>query len=466
MKSFRVRLLTGLTALVAAACAVTGLFVYLTAADTVRSDIDRLVQDRAFMLARSVAPYRPALQPWMESFLETDRQRLFVQLFDADGALIAKSANLSNAVPLSETARRGAENRLTALTETVRRSDGEMMRLATFQIPQFINNPGELRGFAQAGILLRDREARLRALIAWLVVGGIGTVGLTWGVAALLLNHWLRTINAASESAHRIGTQGRLHERLFIPAQDDELARLAITFNELLDRLETAYNSQQRLIADASHELRTPLTVLRGEIEVALRRERTAGEYRDVLQSAREEIERLSRLAENLLALARVDAGEGVAAREPVELAALCHEVVLKLAPVAQGSGIAVSVEASQTVEIPGDRVALEQVFANLVENAIRYSPRGESVTVRIASEAGEACVTVSDTGPGIPAEHLPHLCERFYRVDKARSREHGGAGLGLAIVKTFVEAHGGRLDIRSAVGSGSAFTVFLPLPL
>jgi heavy metal sensor kinase len=345
----------------------------------------------------------------------------------------------------------------------VTRKDGELVRLATVPVSFYRDGRQQITGFAQCAVLVRDREARLRTLRQWLVIGGVATVAAVWLVALLLLNHWLRTVDAASESAHLIGAQGRLRERLFVPPQDDELARLARTFNELLDRLEAAHTTQQRFLADASHELRTPLTVLRGEIEVALRRERTGEDYREVLQSAREEIERLSKLTENLLALARADAGEGVAAREQVDLSALCQEVARKLAGLSGLAGVTITVSAPTPAVVHGDSVALERVLANLVENALRYSPRGEGVTLTVATESGAAVVRVRDTGPGIPAEHLPHLFERFYRVDKARSREFGGAGLGLSIVEALVTAHGGKVSVASEVGQGTEFCVRLP---
>ncbi|NBV22318.1 MAG: HAMP domain-containing protein [Proteobacteria bacterium] len=463
MNTFRFRLLLGLTVLTTVAVAAFGVFVHLTAADAVRADIDRLVQDRAFMLSKATYAGNPQLQPWMESFLESDKQRLFVQLYGIEGNLIAKSANLADPLPLSEAARRSVETSHAGHTETVTRKDGELVRLATVPVSFYRDGRQQITGFAQCAVLVRDREARLRTLRQWLVIGGVATVAAVWLVALLLLNHWLRTVDAASESAHLIGAQGRLRERLFVPPQDDELARLARTFNELLDRLEAAHTTQQRFLADASHELRTPLTVLRGEIEVALRRERTGEDYREVLQSAREEIERLSKLTENLLALARADAGEGVAAREQVDLSALCQEVARKLAGLSGLAGVTITVSAPTPAVVHGDSVALERVLANLVENALRYSPRGEGVTLTVATESGAAVVRVRDTGPGIPAEHLPHLFERFYRVDKARSREFGGAGLGLSIVEALVTAHGGKVSVASEVGQGTEFCVRLP---
>ena len=464
MKSFRTRLLLSLSLLTAVILAAFALLVHITAGDLVRVDIDRLVQDRALVLSKATFAGNPALQPWMESVLETDRQKLFVQLFDAQGKPLAKSPNLAEYLPLSASAMRAVETTTTAYTETLQRADGEAVRVATVPITYYRDGRSQLTGFAQAGVLLREREANLQKLHFWLIIGVVAGTFVVLIVAYLLLNQWLRTIAAASESAHRIGMQANLRERLFVPQEDDELARLAKTFNELLDRLEASLHSQQRFLADASHELRTPLTVLRGEIEVALRRERAGEEYREILQSSREEIERLSRLTENLLALARADAGEGVAAREQVDLAVLCHEVTRKLSSLSDERKVSIAVHAPSAVIMRGDSLALERVLANLVENALRYSPKGEQVTLTAGVEEGVGFVHVADTGPGIPSEHLPHLFERFYRVDKARSREFGGAGLGLSIVKAFVEAHGGSVVVASELGKGTVFTVRVPL--
>jgi signal transduction histidine kinase len=216
-------------------------------------------------------------------------------------------------------------------------------------------------------------------------------------------------------------------------------------------------------VADASHELRTPLTILRGEIDVALRRPRTPAEYAEVLQSSREEIERLSRLTNNLLMLARADAGNALVRREMVDVAAIAGDVCAKLALFSEERKVSLFCEANQPAIVSADPVALEQIVFNLVENALRYTPPGESARVRVASGDETVTVEVADHGGGIAPEHLPRLFERFYRVDEARSREFGGAGLGLSIVKTLAEAHGGQVEVRSILGQGSTFTVSLP---
>lgn len=464
MKSFRARLVLSFTVLTTAVSALVGAWMYQTSAEALRIDLDRMLRDRAFVLSKVVTPMNMRLQPWMESFLETDKTGLRAQVVGPDGQVLAQSANLAEALPLSDAARQAAATTVSSFTETVPLRDGTSMRLATVPVTTFRDGQNIVLGYAQAALPEAMRGQRLKSLLARTAGTVIAAAVIAWLLAKLLARTWLRSVDAAAESAHRIGSGQTLRERLFVPSDEDEIAKLARAFNALLDKLESAHGTQQRFLADASHELRTPLTVLRGEIDVALRRERLAEEYREVLDSSREEIERLTKLTENLLALARSDAGEGIVTREAVDLAALCERVRATLAPQAEPKRIVLTVEAPSAVWVSGDPVALERVCRNLVENAICYSPAGEHVALRVAAEGDDAVLSVEDTGPGIGAEHLPHLFERFYRVDMARARQQGGAGLGLAIVQALVKAHGGSVAVSSVVGRGTVFTVRLPL--
>lgn len=464
MKSFRARLVISFTLLTAAVTALLCAWVSQLTSDALRDDIDRLIRDRAYVLSRAVTGMSLRLQPWMEAILETDRLGIRAQVLDADGKVATQSANLAAPLPFSEAAKNAAATSITAFTETLPGPDGTAMRIATVPVSVFRDGKNVILGYSQVALPEAVRDSRLRTLRAGFGVA-IATSALAACVlASLLVQGWLRTVDAAAESARRIGSGHNLRERLFVPANEDDLARLARAFNELLDRLESAHGTQQRFLADASHELRTPLTVLRGEIEVALRRERPAADYRDVLESSREEIERLSRLTENLLALARSDAGEALTAAEPVELGALCEKVRASLAARAAAAEVSIEIQAPEPLWVTGDALALERICWNLADNALRYSPAGETVTLRLERAGASASLQVEDEGLGISAEHLPHLFERFYRVDKARARQDGGAGLGLAIVKALVTAHGGEVRVASTVGKGSVFTVLLPL--
>jgi heavy metal sensor kinase len=264
---------------------------------------------------------------------------------------------------------------------------------------------------------------------------------------------------AAMEMEHR-----HLDRRVVPPRPDDEIGRLAGAFNEMLSRLDQSFRQIQQFSADASHELKTPLTTIRGEAEVALMGEHTPEEYRRTLRSIVEEVERVGAVVDNLLTLARADADQLALRREPVAL----HETVMAvfegLEGAARRKGVALDLEEIEEIDCDGDPLWLQQVATNLVANAIKYTPAGGRVWIGLLREDGWACLTVRDSGVGIPAEHLPHIFDRFYRVDAARSRDSGGTGLGLSIVRWAVEAHGGTVCAESEVGKGSMFTVRLPV--
>lgn len=464
MNSLRVRLLVGFGLVLALALAGFGALAYLLVARGSNADLDDLLKTKAFLAKQHADFKKPNIIVALEQVADFDRGGFFLQLFGPDGSLVNKSAKLAEPIALSETTRRGAAQRGDTLLEDAVDARGRPVRLATAARYEQFDSSQPLIGFVQVGVSVGARDQRLQSLLKWLLVIGPLAFLAALAVAWFQIERWLGALAAVEDTARRISAETLSRQRVFVAPGDTELARLAQSFNELLDRLETAYATQQRFIADASHELRTPLTILRGEIEVALRKPRGADDYREVLQSNREEIERLGRLVENLLTLAAADAGEALSRRETVDLSALSRSVTERLADAALAKGIVLHLQADAPVEVSGDSAALERVFFNLVENAIRYTPSGETVTVRVSAEDNHAQVEVADTGAGIAPEHLPHLFERFYRVDKARSRELGGVGLGLSIVKALVEAHGGSVAVQSELGHGSRFLVRLPL--
>ena len=267
-----------------------------------------------------------------------------------------------------------------------------------------------------------------------------------------------------TQSARAIGAAADFSQRLPRPARQDELGRLATTFNDLLTRLDQAFAMQRRFLADAAHELRTPLTGIRTNVETLLRQSRGAPNERDEsLRSVLRETDRMSRLVADLLALARADAGQPLDCRR-LALDTLLLEVYQQ--EKALGQGVQLALGELEQVEIVGDRDRLKQLMLNLADNALRYTQPGGVVTLDLAQRDGSAVLRVQDTGPGIPPEHLPRIFERFYRVDEPRSRNAGGTGLGLAICKWIAEAHRGRIEVVSQVGVGSVFTVILPLPI
>jgi heavy metal sensor kinase len=257
-----------------------------------------------------------------------------------------------------------------------------------------------------------------------------------------------------------------LSSRLDITNPRDELGGLATTINDLLARLENSFKEQQRFIADASHELRTPLAVLRGETEVALGKTRTIEEYEESLTLIQEEAERLSRIVEDLFILARqpVDS-PATLTRETVVLNRAVKDCARAARVLAFRKGVRLKVEEHSTaIALTGDEDLIKRMILNLLDNAVKYTPEGGEILLSLERQNGNAQIVVRDSGIGIPEADQPRVFDRFYRVDKARSRALGGAGLGLSIVRCIVEAHGGQIEIESTPGHGSSFTVALPL--
>jgi two-component system OmpR family sensor kinase len=291
------------------------------------------------------------------------------------------------------------------------------------------------------------------------------------GLVAAALGGWwlarkaLRPVGRMTSKAQHIGID-RLDERIAVPRAPDELSHLAATLNAMLDRLERGVAEQQRFIAYASHELRTPLTVMRAELDVNLRGD-VAGPAREVLESTREEVDRMSRTVENLLTLASADEGELQLLTTPVDLRDAAVGAIRSLAPAATAKGLDLRAGDGRghdgPVVVQADAHRVHQVLVNFIENAIKYTPPGGEVRVSAWRDGDEAGITVSDTGPGIPAEARDQVFDRFFRVDRARRRTSGGSGLGLAICLEIAEAHGGRVWVESEEGRGSAFSLALP---
>jgi signal transduction histidine kinase len=328
-----------------------------------------------------------------------------------------------------------------------------------------------------------DADGQLHRLLLTLVFGGLGTIILAQIGGYWLADRAMHPVKTITQAARQIG-ETDLSRRLNLGSHD-ELGQLANTFDEMLDRLQAAFDRQRQFTADASHELRTPLTIVGIEAGRTLSSPRKAAEYRQALGLIRSENEYMSRLVNNLLTLSRMDAGQTVLKMEPLDLSDLALEVVERMAPIAKNRGVELSTGELPEIIVLGDRQYLSQMISNLVENGIKYSlAEGGKVHVETGVSAemgaeirasGYAWLRVTDNGAGIPAEHLPHLFDRFYQVDAARSRDtdsqeqatasgSSGTGLGLSIVQWIVKAHSGEIHVRSQAGEGSIFEVRLPL--
>lgn len=296
----------------------------------------------------------------------------------------------------------------------------------------------------------------------FLILAPIAVATAVFGGLALA-NKALGPVNDIAVRARKI-TAENLDQALPVPNPDDEIGRLTLTINDMIRRLHDSFAQIRQFSGDASHELRTPLTIVRGEIELALRSPKPPEEYRRVLESTLEETLRLTSIIDNLLTLAKADQGLYRAEFSEVNMKELVEELFEDSEVLAASKRIHVTVEEASPITIVGDRGRLRQLFLNLIDNAIKYTPEGGKVTIGVARQNGVAVFRVSDTGIGIPREEQGKIFDRFYRVDKARSREIGGTGLGLSIAKWIAELHRGSIDVASEPLKGSVFTVRLPV--
>jgi heavy metal sensor kinase len=316
-------------------------------------------------------------------------------------------------------------------------------------------------GVLQVGETEDDIRETLRILLTIVAIGYPLTLVLASAGGVFLAGRALRPVAEITDVARQISAED-LSERIDMDLPDDEVGRLARTFNDMIARLDEAFRRQRQFTADASHELRTPLTAIKGQAEVALQRERGAEEYRGVLAAINAEVDRMIRLTGSLLTLARADSARAIV-RERMDLGQLVADAAEQLRPAAEARGIRMDIQ-STSLPFTGDEDLLLQLVLNLTDNAIKYSNEGGHVTVSCMRDDSSALITVSDAGPGIPPEHLPHIFDRFYRIDAARGQVSGGAGLGLSISRWIAEAHGGTLTAESEPGRGSAFTARLPV--
>jgi heavy metal sensor kinase len=283
------------------------------------------------------------------------------------------------------------------------------------------------------------------------------------GGAYLLIERSLAPVTNIMNAAENISLHN-LSNRLPVATTGDKLEHLSRALNRMITRLDGAYQQASRFTADASHELRTPLTVMRGELESIMRQPHVTGELRDQIGSVLEETERLAHITAELLAIAQLEAGEAKIEHATFDLAELGQSTLEQMQLLAEEKYLAVTMDAPQPVFVVGDAARLKQVIVNLLDNAIKYTMTGGTITFSVKAAPPTAILSVKDNGIGIPSEELPHVFERFYRADKVRSRSSHGAGLGLSIVQIICQAHGGTVQVQSEKGIGTTVTVELPL--
>lgn len=452
----RARLTAWYAVVVAAIIFALGAFVVIRLTADLRARIDRELRDGATQVVRGYAAEGvPEFRDVSATVLPHGESA--AQVLAPDGEVLAGFGSFARGGPIAPAGARA--DALAGRRRTVTVSlgpHGQRFRA--------LAAPVRRRGQRQVVVVaesLRDIEAS---------AGRVRTLLLLAGPAALLatmLGGWwlarkaLLPVSRMTSQAAEIGID-RLGERIAVPPARDELAHLAVTLNAMLARLQRGVDKQNRLIADASHELRTPLAVMRAEIDVTLRDTDTPPDSRAVLESVREEVDRMSRTVDNMLTLAQLDEGRLELLTTRVSLSEVLEAAARPLRSLALAKGIRLELD-GESCEVEADAHRLHQAVTNYLENAIKFATPDGEVRATTWCRDAEAGVTVTDDGPGVPPDAREHIFDRFYRVDDARGRDLGGSGLGLAICREIAQAHGGRVWLESEVGSGSAFSLSLP---
>jgi heavy metal sensor kinase len=356
----------------------------------------------------------------------------------------------------------------TGLFTTTQTAEGEGLRILAVPVDIGIPAPPEepLPSIPPALLVIgrstKQIEQALHGLVRTLVMAVPLALALAAGGGIFLARRALKPVDKIAQTAQRIG-ESDLSQRIKVNTKD-ELGRLAATLNEMIGRLERAFQRQKQFTSDASHELRAPLAVIEAESTLALQKERPPSDYRQSLEIASREARQMSSLIDKLLTLARADAGKEQWNFAEVKLGKLITNLSTDVEALCQEKGLSFQLGQTQDLVVKGDEARLRELFMNLLDNAIRYTSTPGTIFVSFRREGQMVVVAITDTGIGIPAEDIPFIFERFYRVDKSRSRAEEGTGLGLAICRHIAEAHGGKIEVESQVGAGSTFSVWLPL--
>ncbi len=461
-RSLYFRLILWYSALVILVSLAFGAYTYHGVQSRLYSELEQTFTRRAHQIADNIlvhvhekspaeiasqirSVYSPAANNRFIRILKSDHSILYVSMKPKDG-LFDPSAI---AIPESF----DAANKIEMLPGNI--------SMLIVNVP--VTEAGELF-LIEMGAPTDEFEKTLHGLVVTLLSGLPFMILIVSAGGYLLVRRSLKPVENIRATAEQI-TFGNLSNRLPVVATGDALEHLSVTLNQMLARLEDAYQQVSRFSADASHELRTPLTIMRGELESMTQRESGLPEsLRERIGSVLEETERLSHITESLFTISRLDAGEAKAELITFDLADLVKTTTEQMSLLVEEKSIVLTVNAQQHILVKGDPARLKQVVVNLLDNAIKYTPDNGRIAISVSSTEHKAVLSFIDNGIGIPVDALPHIFERFYRADKVRSREQGGAGLGLSIVRAICQAHGGTVEIESTENKGTVCRVILPL--
>jgi len=477
MQTIRARLTASYSAALALTLSAFAAMLYLDRRNASYQDLDQRIQSEATLtagilaesyrargvLVRADTSGRPVLIADVAALLEAVPDFLIITARDSSLLFASPDARALTFQQVEQLRRLAAQPVSGRASGALRlEPDGPKIHYAV----HYLTEAGPQFGAILAGANVRTAELGPEQLLSTLAL--ILPLGL---VAALLVGSWIsrRALEPVDQIITEVReiTDGRsLHRRLAEPMVKDELGRLAGTLNQMMTRLERSFAALRRFTADASHELKTPLTVLRAGVERAITTPNVPQDTLATLEETLQEIKRMTELVDALLTLARADEGTAPLHREPVDLRTILEEARETGELLAEEAGVTMEVATpSEPVIVPVDASRIRQLILNLLTNAVKYTPAGGSVRMQLGRADGRVTVTVADTGIGIAPGDLPHIFDRFWRADSARTRtgERPGAGLGLAICKWIAEAHGGRIDVVSRPGRGTTFTVTLP---
>jgi two-component system, OmpR family, heavy metal sensor histidine kinase CusS len=454
-----------------AAYALAGLFLVCVATTSLyfvlRTELDKstdlFLEDKINVL-RTMLRDRPdnwsALREEIELESEARRyEQFYIRLLDQQNNALLTTPEMEEQLDLEQLGQqtRGKPGQ----TISMQGNDGRMFRVTSASAP--VGTQSTQTDTIQVAVDVSQKEKLLALYRLWFWIILLATFAIFPIVGYNIARHGIRPVEEMATTARHISSSN-LRERIVAEGYPFELASLAGTFNEMLDRLEESFERISRFSGDIAHDLRTPVNNIRGEAEVALARARTIDEYRDVLESNLEEAVRLSELISDLLFLARAESPLAQLNREPVNVGELLSRMREYYEASAADAGISLTTSGStDPVMAELDRTLVQRAVGNLVSNAVAHTPTGGSVVLAANAENGTVCIEVCDTGVGIPAEALPRVFDRFFRVDSSRSQASGGTGLGLAIVQSITVLHGGKVEISSELGNGTRVTLRLP---
>ena len=478
-RSIRVKIISWYVAVMAVTLFLFSLLLYHNFSSSLYEDLDDLLQSKAEGITSSIDTYLEAekmdraqhgtdkpeflkiAKRWVsERSNDPKLADIVVQIFDTRGASIISSINIPGLTVLPED-----------IYDSVVEGEGTF---DTVKVPLAGEKQAMYRAFTTP--VMRDKKAVYIIQVASPLKGIQKslynlkmvlflllplTVFLTGILGVFIANLALNPVDNIIKTIRQISMEN-LKLRIKAPQTKDEIQSLAETFNDMLDRLEDSFSSQRQFMQDVSHELRTPLTILRGELEVTLKKIRSTEEYESVLQSSLEEIDRISKIVDNLLILARFDTKEIPLQVLPIDLNILLNELLNDIKNLAKSKNIMLSFNTQGALILEGDENQLRRLFMNLLDNAIKYTPKNGKVSIDLSKNDSLAVINVIDTGVGISEDEIKYIFDRFYRIDK--SRHDQGFGLGLSIVKSIVQAHKGSIEVKSKPGLGTTFTVILPL--